>query len=302
MVRALLVQPFCHLLILFTNESLCTSSLIAAVCSGAKKVTSIESSSGSLPLYSATVSQLANRLPVSDAEYIVLNAHFESILLEHILGGPAQIACSEPYYEVLEGWHLQEALNYFYILRSMKLRGIVCNNAFCIPSSARLVGCAIELDEFFINSYSGIEKGVKNIRTILDFNHDVVDAHCNRFHEYDMNYPLWQFKHRKLTEPFEIARILYEGSVETMMIEGDGVWKSCTFGKVGKCAAFLYWIDYHLPVQQGFQIISTKDEYHFQSIRLLKTPVVVANHTTFFVQFNLSSDDDSDYNWSFRIE
>jgi hypothetical protein len=203
---------------------------------------------------------------------------------------------------VLEGWHLQEALNYYYLLRSMKLRGIVHKDALCIPTLARLVGCPIEMDESFLHSYSGLQEGAEKNCTVLGFNHDIVNRYCNRFHEYDMNFPLSQYKYKRLSESFDIARVVYEGSGETMTIEGDGIWKSCKCNQVGKCNAFLYWIEYHLPVQQGVQVISTDDEYHHQSIRLFQSQVHVDQDSIFRVQFNLNSEGLKDYDWSFGFE
>ena len=182
----------------------------------------------------------------------------------------------------------------------MKLRGIIQTNAICIPKIALLVGCAIELDKTFLNSYSGIEEGTEKSTVVLGFNHDIVDFYCNRFHEYDMIFPLWQNKYKRLTESFEIARIHYEGSAEAMIIEGDNVWKSCPFDHVGHCNAFVFWIDYYLPVEDGLKIMSTGDRFHHQAIRMLPTPFAVDQDKIFRVSFNLSTEDLKDYNWKFN--
>jgi len=181
----------------------------------------------------------------------------------------------------------------------MKLRGIVENHAFCIPKWAIVVGCAVELDESFVIAYSGIEEGPEKSATVLGFNHDDVDLYCNRFHEYDMIFPLWQYKCKRLTDTFEIARIHYEGSGETMTIEGDNTWKSCPFQRFGKCSAFAYWVDYHLPIEKGLGIISTGDSYHNQAIRMLPTPILVTQDQSFQVRFHLSTKGFQDYNWTF---
>merc|ERR1712038_29780 len=105
-----------------SDFSLC--SLIAANF-GATNVTSIESSSGDIPMLSAMVAQIGNNLPKENCKFQILNAHFDSLSLEHLQGEPATIVLSEPYYEMLQGWNLACALNYLYILKALKRRNLV---------------------------------------------------------------------------------------------------------------------------------------------------------------------------------
>ena len=90
---------------------------------GRRNVTSLESSTGNLPTVAATVVQVGNGLPWAGAKFPVVHGLVEHISADNVIGGAAEIVVAEPYYEILEGWHIQEALNYFYTVRSLVKRG-----------------------------------------------------------------------------------------------------------------------------------------------------------------------------------
>ena len=108
-----------------SDFSLCA---ILAALQGASHVSSLETSSCEVPMTAALVSQ-ANGLPrTCDGKvttYQILQCDVANLTNEIFDNVPAGIVAAEPYYEVLEGWHLLEALNYFYILRSLRERGLV---------------------------------------------------------------------------------------------------------------------------------------------------------------------------------
>ena len=141
--------------------------LIAAQL-GARSVTSLESSSGNVPMTAAMVAQLGNGLPKSGAVYQVIQAQAEHIMVGHIAGGsPAEIVVAEPYYEVLEGWHLQEALNFYYLVQSMKRRGVISPTALCVPSSCSVMARVVQFDDFH-GAYSRVGDENEEIQPIVD--------------------------------------------------------------------------------------------------------------------------------------
>jgi len=77
----------------------------------ATKVTSLEGSSGNLLELSRTVAQEGNGLPRQGAKFSIVNAHPESLTLDHICGGggdgnrggDVHVIMAEMCYEILEG-------------------------------------------------------------------------------------------------------------------------------------------------------------------------------------------------------
>jgi hypothetical protein len=158
------------------------------------------------------------------------------------------------------------------------------------------MGCAIELDPSFLDSYTGVND-------LLGFNHKDVHRYSARLHEYDLVFPLWQYKGKKLTTSFEVVRIQYDGSGELMTIKGDHVWVSCPFIDVGACSAFAYWVEYHLAVSDGtYMTISTGDHYHQQAVRMLPEPTLIGPDKTFEVRFSVSTNECNDYSWEFKCQ
>ncbi len=123
-------------------------AMIDTILEGATKVTSLESCSGNLPTLAATIAQIGNGLPRAGAEFQIIQALAEHIRAEHVAGGAAEIVVAEPYYHMLQGWHLQEALNYFYLVRFLKLQGVILLFALSVPAQANVVACIVEFNKF----------------------------------------------------------------------------------------------------------------------------------------------------------
>ncbi len=248
-------------------------AMIASVL-GSRKVTSLESSSGPLPTVAATVAQIGNGLPRpnSGSEYQIIQAQTENLLADHILGGAAQIVVGEPYYDVLEGWHLQEALNYFYIVRSLKKRGVVSSTALSVPAYANVMACIVEFEQFY-SAYGQV--GDSTSSKVAGFKHSAVNHYGNRYHTYDVALPLWQYRYKPLSKPFCLAIIPYEGtnlSIDTK----DGV--SELFTSPGRAQAVVFWVDYLCRInhEENFDVISTSSSSHRQLVRKLSVPVDIS--------------------------
>ena len=249
-----------------------------ASLSGAKKVTSLESSSGTLPTIAATVAQIGNSLPRPGAEFQIIQALPEHIRDEHIVGGPAEVVVAEPYYEMLEGWHLQEALNYFYLIRAMKVRGLITPNALAVPSYAKVMATVVQFDEFF-SAYGQVGE---HDSSVAGFRHKNVNHFGDQYHTYDVSLPMWQYRYKQLSKTFCIAKISYEGAAPTIdTINNDSV----ELVSSGIAHAVLIWVDYGCRTSSGgsdggedkFDIISTATPSHRQLVRKLPKQVVITS-------------------------
>jgi predicted RNA methylase len=114
---------------------------IMAAVAGGTCITSLESNTATL---AATISQLGNNLPKDGDTFQVIQAQSENVTTGYIAGGRAEIVMAEPYYQILEGWHIQEALNYFYLVRSFKSRGLISEAALSLPYLACVMACVVE--------------------------------------------------------------------------------------------------------------------------------------------------------------
>ncbi len=264
-----------------SDFSLC--SLIAANEFGAKKVTSIESSSGDVPMLSATVAQIGNALPKPNCKFQIINAHLEHLRLEHLEGGPADIVMSELYYEMMQVWNLPCALNYYYTLKSLKRRGLVKPDALSVPSFASVKCCAIEFHSCVVDAHCGL-KTDNDGSSICNIKHDEAILYGQNFCTHDIMFPLWQYKWKRLSKDFELAKINYEGDATLMTISGDGEWCHMDFSTFGTCHAIVHWIDYGLKVQEkgcgeeirmGFKVMTTGNKFNQQAVRMLPLPVSV---------------------------
>jgi len=259
-------------------------SLIAATKYNAMNVSSVESSSGNLPVLSATIAQITNNLPKDNCNFQILNAHIENIKVEHLLGDCIDIVLCEPYYEIMEGWDIISALNYNYLMKSMKNRGLVKTDAISVPSFASVVCCAIEFHPCVANAYCGLNHDDASIRS---FKHESVSHYGNKFDACNMKFPLWQYKWKRLSHNVTLAKIPYEGTVESMNIIGNEEWTEVEFSNNGLCHAIVYWIEYGLRVRSNnktgsstsndgeYKIISSGNRYHQQAVKMLSSPVKV---------------------------
>jgi protein arginine N-methyltransferase 7 len=248
-----------------SDFSLC--SMLAALA-GATHVISVESSSGALPILSAQVAQIANRLPREGSTFEIFQCHCDNLSLELLCGVPASLVLSEPYYEVLEGWHLQEAINYFYLLKSMKLRGLVALDFVSLPSCARVMGCAIESNAI----HGAYKKCGDESEYLCGLDHSFVNQHAARYHENELWIPLWQYESKEITESFEVAMLNYN----TLEIEGNGIFRDASFvaSDCVNCHGFKFWIEYDF-LDTKTSVLSTRGPPYHQGVKLLSSPCTV---------------------------
>ena len=242
------------------------------------QISSLESSSGNIPITAATVAQIGNELPRNGSLFQILQAHAENLTLPVIDPegkGSLGIVCAEPYYEMLEGWHVQEALNLFYTIRMLRRKGIVQPDTSVLPMEARIMGCAIQVRDLgsaytqSVHSLSCSEGALK---------HKTAMESAARYHTFSANFPLWQYRHQLISEPFEIARISYQGA-DT--IQGNGEWKSGLLTQDGICHGIVYWVDYVIQTGgRSEKIISTFSRSHKQLVRFLRPWKIISDEDT----------------------
>eukprot|EP00956_Cyclotella_meneghiniana_P001802 scaffold1963_cov63-Cyclotella_meneghiniana.AAC.5 len=272
-------------------------AIIAAVAGKAKCVTSLESGMATL---AATISQLGNGLPYNESIFQVIQALSENVTIDYIAGGPAEIVLAEPYYQLLEGYHIQEALNYYYLIKSFKTRGLISETAVSVPSFACIMGCVVEFKDF-TDAYGSV--GDKN--AVSGFQHTAVNHYGNRYHTYDVSLPLWQYKFKRLSHPFCIAEVMYEGMALGIK---DDYWASAKFEKTGNADAVIFWVDYLCRSSSGthtqtstndrFNVISTASSTHRQMVRKLSKSKLISESDLQNVKFTCRSkfdkEDDND--------
>ena len=177
---------------------------------------------------------------------------------------------AEPYYAMLEGWHLQEALNYFYLVRALKKRGVISPSALSVPAYAKIMSCVVEFDDFF-SAYGKVDD-------VAGFCHASVNSYGDRYHTYDVSLPLWQYRYKRLSEVVCVANISYEGAAPTIESLG-GSLSGVSFELIsgGFAQAAVFWVDYACRVGDGerFDIISTAKPSHRQIVRKLDKPIVI---------------------------
>jgi protein arginine N-methyltransferase 7 len=263
-IQATLARQGCTNAVVLDLSDFSLCAMIAAL-QGAECVTSLETSSNDIPMTSARVAQVANGLvdPDNPSAFQIVQCHAEQLSVD-ILGGKAvNVVVAEPYYEMLEGWHLQEALNYFYLVRSLKQRGVISSDAVSVPAFAAVMGCAIEAFDLG-KAYKGCDS------TLRGFKHNVMNEYGDRFHEFDLSLPMWQYDYKQLTDNVELARIDYN----TCDIANNRTIVRSKFRTAGQCHALLVWIDYGIPAGQGSHTLSTKEGGSYRQLLRMLPKVV----------------------------
>ena len=287
-----------HSVILDISDfSLC--AIIAARAFGAEKVTSLESSSNGVPYLSALVAQAGNQLPCEGCSFQVINAYAENLTTDH-LGGEVDIVMAEPYYEILESWHLQEALNYYYLLRYLKQKGLVKNDAISLPTCASVIACAVQLDESVARAHSGLQ-----MSSLCGFSHEQVTQNGSLPSTYDMKMSAFQYKWKRLSRDFCIAKLQYDGPLTHMIISGDGEWSESAELDLGDCHGIFMWVEYEYGLSgttKSKSIISTGNRYHQQAFRFLDRSVTVQEGDRIFVKpsFNTETIEDHEIEMTVR--
>eukprot|EP00574_Skeletonema_japonicum_P000375 CAMPEP_0201742234 /NCGR_PEP_ID=MMETSP0593-20130828/47217_1 /ASSEMBLY_ACC=CAM_ASM_000672 /TAXON_ID=267983 /ORGANISM="Skeletonema japonicum, Strain CCMP2506" /LENGTH=287 /DNA_ID=CAMNT_0048236581 /DNA_START=364 /DNA_END=1227 /DNA_ORIENTATION=- len=248
-------------------------ALIAAAA-GATRVTSLESSSGGMPTLAATISQVGNNFGIQ-----IIQAQAEHVTKSYILGEIADIVAAEPYYEMLEGWSLQEALNYFHLVRSMKQRGLISPTSISVPSVAILMAVVVEFEDFS-NAYGQV--GDSEEKVIGCFDHTPVNFFGNRYHTYDVSLPVSEYKYKALSDPFCVAKLLYD---EVKIEAADERARSGKIIRPGNCQGVIFYVDYlcraskekatHQKDGVHYATITTSSASHRQVVRKLQSCTVV---------------------------
>jgi len=274
-------------------------AMLAATTEGAKRVSSLESSTSdtNIPNLSARIAQLANELPRPGNMFQILQCHAEQLINAEILGCKPHekigVVVAEPYYEILEGWHLQEALNYYYLVRALKARDMLHPKYCSVPSVAVIRGVAIQSHS--LSRAYGPCGDDKTKARISGFDHSRANHYGNRFNEYDLSLPMWEYDFEELTKSFEVARLQYTSNngieADAGLIIDKTVhvpFKRCG----GICNGIMIWIDYGICTSQDtseMSFLSTRERPHRQLIRLLTSPVKVSkekrNHYEFICHF-----------------
>jgi protein arginine N-methyltransferase 7 len=241
-------------------------AMLAAVACDAKQVVSLESHAGELPAIAAQVAQLGNQLPRTGAEFSILQCHPEDLSVDALGGSIVKVVVGEPYYELLEGWTIQEALNFFFLVKSLKDRSLLDENFVSVPSQARVMACCFESHDIY-NAYTNCGENVGG------FNHKLVNELAARYHLHDLSIPLWQHQYSVLSPIFELITLKFDRDVS---IERTRDWldSSFKFTKSGVFHGIFVWVEYDFPSYQfGLaHSLSTKGRPYNQIVRLASCP------------------------------
>ena len=109
----------------------------------------------------------------------------------------------------------------------MKKKGVIANDALTVPSSAKVVGCAVEF--LHLNKAhrgltiddSSCKNSSSSSKTVCGFDHEEVEFYGNKYHQRENSFAIWQYYWKQLTPSFVIATIQYEGDAESMAISGN---------------------------------------------------------------------------------
>lgn len=273
-----------------SDFSLC--SLIAAKEFGAKYVSSLESSSNNVPMLSALVAQVGNMLPQEGCNFQVINSHAEALTLDIIYDMMVDIVVAEPYFDVFEGWHLLEALNYFYTLRNLRNKGIICTEAVSVPFNAVIRACAIEFSDDIMRSHCKLESSI-----IEGFSHKVVQEYSKLQSSFDMKFPLVQYEWKRLSENIDIGYLNYmdckEYNASSRRLKLD----------IGTCHAIVVWVDYGIQISNSqTEYVTTGNKYHHQIVRFLKEPIHVKTKGDVCIQVKIVFANDLNNGHDFDIQ
>ena len=127
----------------------CWAGSIAASCfpksAGPCTIISLESSSGNLPEQTAEWIRNNQEPSASSTQWEIRRGYAEELNAENT--PCVAMVVAEPYYEVLEGWHLQEALNLYAILSVLRQNKVVTASTRIVPRLCRVKGCLVESND-----------------------------------------------------------------------------------------------------------------------------------------------------------
>ena len=240
------------------------------------KIISVENSSGHLPILASQVlSNSSSNLNQSKrVDVSVLQCFNENITLDAIGTGTqsVDIIFSEPYYEVLEGWHLQEALNFYYTIRLLRNNGIIDQETIVLPGICRILGCIVESSELRC-AYGPC--GDNKSESIYGIRHTYVNRIGQNGRGHDMSIDMWQYDYKVLSHTLELGTLQYMDYNAPAVPEMTTA--SSTFHTPGRCDALIIWLEYSfaLPPETesdrtpGEIIVSTNCQSYYQMIQML---------------------------------
>ena len=234
------------------------AGLLAAVHCGAKHVLSWETPPRAEA--AARIAQVGNSLPTEGCKFEVLQGGDIQDLSPDTIGGSVGLVLAEPYYEVLEGWHVLEALNLYAWIRYRK--EILAANYVCVPAKARVLAVAIESDHLF-SAYSPLGSG--NSQDVEGVDHRHVNDAGGNFHEYDVVLPMWQYDYKALTKPFELMALDYTNTSANEVTSCE----EPLFTENGTCHAIMLWVEYGMENEWYAMDASPATK---QMIRMLPQP------------------------------
>ena len=263
-------------------------AMLVALCGGTN-VRSLESSAGKLPLTAACMAQLGNGLPEAGSTFEILQGRMEGLSLSDIGSEAIQLVVAEPFYELLEGWHVQEALNLYHLVRAGRRTGLVAAENLAVPSRASICACAVECRGIFEAYHSCGD-------TVCGFDHTAVHPYsCGMYRGGGLFLPVvGQYEYNRLSETVELCRLDYTGCPsKSPASETNRTNAAATAGdaaiaddgsvpiplnatKGGTCHGILYWVEYGvLTGTDQIEVVSTHNEWHRQGLCLLDKPLSI---------------------------
>jgi hypothetical protein len=165
----------------------------------------------------------------------------------------------EPYFEVLEGWPVQESLNFLYTIRMLKRINCVDSEAKCVPARARFLACGIQCQDL---------GNAHRTRDVYGgFDHRVITKY-SQLGEYTISIPLYEYNYKPVTETVVIAELDFEKALETR--KNDTIKASFLTDDVS-AHAIMYWVEYYISDNE---VLSTGQSRSYkQEVCILRQPV-----------------------------
>jgi protein arginine N-methyltransferase 7 len=254
---------------------------------GARHVVSLESStrtgSALAELSGRAMAKACRTSNNSQAIPEVLRCRAEQLTLNNLipeksakLTNSTVVVLAEPYYEQLEGWPLEEALNLYYIIRCLWGNGVLSDSSIILPFSCTIRGCIIESQQLKA-AYSRLGDSILNDSEVCGFDHAYVNQVSGNLSSFDLSIPMFQYDYKILSEVLDLGYLDYSNPTE---IIADSFCRG-QFLHAGRCDALLVWTEYRYS--SSFEnnpsplIFSCNRKFYRQQIRMLEDSVVVSD-------------------------
>ena len=248
---------------------------------GAKHVISVESCSDpELVMTAARVAQLGNGFPRLNCKFELLQCHYEQLSLDVLGGRPADIVLGGEYTQVLEGWHWQEALNFFYTLQSLRSRDLITQKTNIVPARCRIMGCAVESSQL----RSAYKPCGDDSRQILGLDHSYINNVGGDVSKYDLCLPMWQYDYREISEQVELTTLNFKVAES----EPGKTKSQAKFILDGQFDAILYWVEYDFDNHRGADKLSFsgKGQSSLQLVRMMQPSIAVKAGMSVMFEFS----------------